>query len=103
MAQEHKQHHITSSQVLSKTMMALFALTVLTVIMARIHLGAFAAPIAFLIAAIKAFLVMSFFMGLKYDDKSNRIIFASAFFFLAVLFFFSSLDIWTRVVVQSTL
>lgn len=84
-------------------MVALFVLTVLTVVMARIHLGMFAAPVAFLIAAVKAYLVMSFFMGLKYDDKSNRIIFASGFFFLAILFFFSALDIWTRVVVQSTL
>lgn len=103
MATEHKQHHITSSQILTKTMIALFVLTVLTVVMARIHLGVFAAPVAFLIAAVKAFLVMSFFMGLKYDDKSNRLIFASGFFFLALLFFFSALDIFTRVAVQSTL
>ncbi|MEZ0392008.1 MAG: cytochrome C oxidase subunit IV family protein, partial [Pseudobdellovibrionaceae bacterium] len=61
------------------------------------HLGVLATPIAFLIAIVKALLVMAFFMGLKYDVKGNRLIFATGFFFLGLLFFFCALDIWTRV------
>ena len=98
-----QEHHVTPSAVLVKTFLALIVLTVLTVVAARLHLGALAAPVAFLIATVKAVLVMAFFMGLKYDVALNRIIFLSGFFFLALLLFFSALDIYTRPLVNSTL
>lgn len=85
------------------TAAALFALTFATVGFHMMHLGALAAPVAFLIASIKAAFVMLFFMGLKYDNLVNRVIFGTAFFFLALLFSFSALDIWTRVTQLSTL
>ena len=90
-------HHIVSTAILARVFAALIGLTALTVFTSRLHLGVFEAPLAFLIAAVKAFLVMGFFMGLKYDTKSNRMIFATGFFFLAVLFFFCFLDISTRI------
>ncbi len=88
---------------LLKVALWLIALTVLTVVTAQMKLGWAAAPIAFLIAAIKAFMVMGVFMGLKFDSKLNRIIFSLGFFFLALLYLFSVLDIWTRVPEISTL
>lgn len=103
MANNHNEHHITSSAILFKTAVALLFLTALTVICARLHLGMFAAPVAFLIASIKAYLVMSYFMGLKYDVKENRMIFATGFIFLGILFFFTVLDIWSRIPISSTL
>lgn len=96
-------HHIVSTAILGRVCAGLLVLTALTVLTSRMHLGVLAAPVAFVIAAIKAFLVMAFFMGLKYDAKSNRLIFATAFFFLALLFFFCALDISTRVNELSTL
>ena len=99
----HQQHHVISAKTLLNVFLALLALTALTVFSARMHLGVLAAPVAFIIATIKAFLVMGFFMGLKYDDKSNRVIFGAGFVFLALLFFFCALDIWTRMQVISTL
>lgn len=96
-------HHIVSTVILGRVCVALLVLTVLTVVTSRMHLGALAAPVAFLIAAVKAFLVMGFFMGLKYDAKSNRLIFATGFFFLGLLFILCFLDIATRVLEISTL
>ena len=96
-------HHIVSTVILGRVCAGLLALTALTVITSRFHLGLLAGPVAFVIAAVKAFLVMAFFMGLKYDAKSNRMIFATGFFFLAVLFFFCFLDITTRLHEVSTL
>ncbi len=101
--QNSQEHHIIPASILAKTAGALLLLTFLTVAAARIHLGVFAAPVAFLIAGIKAFLVMSFFMGLKYEVKENRIVFSLGFIFLGILFFFCALDIWTRVHFVSTL
>ncbi len=87
----------------TKVLMILFGLTGLTVVTSRIDLGAFAGLVAFAIAAVKAYLVMSIFMHLKDDKAENRWIFASGFFFLLVLFFFSALDIWTRIAQLNTL
>ncbi len=99
----HQDHHVIPFPVLAKVAVALLALTALTVITSRMHLGVMAAPVAFAIALVKAFLVMGFFMGLKYDVKSNRLIFASGFFFLLLLFFICALDVWTRIHQMSTL
>ena len=96
-------HHIVPFSVLRNVCGALLVFTALTVIAARMHLGALAAPVAFTIALCKALLVMAFFMGLKYDVRSNRLIFATGFFFLFVLWFFTYLDIFTRIFQASTL
>ncbi|MCK6597423.1 MAG: cytochrome C oxidase subunit IV family protein [Bdellovibrionaceae bacterium] len=101
-------HHIIPAEIYKKVALALFVLTLLTVgfhylFHSVMHGSVLAAPVAFLIAAVKASLVLMFFMGLKYDSVDNRIIFALGFFFLFVLIFFSALDIWTRVAVTSTL
>jgi cytochrome c oxidase subunit 4 len=100
---KHASHHVIPFAVLTRTFIALVILTVLTVICARIHLGSFEAPVAFLIAIAKALLVITFFMGMKYDSNSNRIIFGTAFVFLAIFAFFSILDIWTRIAQFNTL
>lgn len=98
-------HHIVPLKVLVKTAAALLCLTLVTMIAFwnNHHLGAFAAPIAFLIAMIKATLVMMFFMGLKYDNWLNRVIFGLGFFFLALLYLISETDIMTRAHEVSTL
>ena len=98
---EEDAHHIMPFAVYVKVASALFILTILTVSAHQMHLGAFAAPVAFLIASIKAALVLLFFMHLKYDNMTNRVIFATGFFFLALLFAFCAIDIWTRIA-QST-
>jgi len=100
---DHHSHHIIPLPIYLKTAIALFVLTILTVVGHQMHLGALAAPVAFLIAAVKASLVLLFFMGLKYDNMMNRVIFSLGFFFLVLLFFFCALDIWTRILEISTL
>lgn len=99
MANNHEEHHITPLNVYLKVAGGLFALTFLTIAAhaLREHFQPFSAVIAFAIAAVKAYLVMAWFMHLKYDTLSNRIIFATGFFFLALLFAISALDIFTRV------
>ncbi len=103
MGEQSKGHYIVPSKILTQVLLALVALTFLTVFTAQLHLGVLAGPIAFLIAIVKALLVMAYFMGLKYDDRSNRIIFSLGFIGLLVLFFFSALDIYTRILQNNTL
>ena len=101
----HLHPHITPMATYLKVAGALFALTFLTIIAHHFNkqLGALAAPVAFLIAMVKAFLVMAWFMHMKDDKVLNRVIFGTGFFFLVVLFFFSAMDIATRVIEHSPL
>ena len=96
-------HHMTPIATYFKVAVALFALTILTVTAHQMHLGAFAAPVAFLIATVKAILVLLWCMHLKDDNMTNRVIFASGFFFLLVLYLFSVIDLGTRVIEHSVL
>lgn len=96
-------HHIIPLATYFKIFGALIVLTVVTVGAAQIHFGAFNAVVAFGIASVKASLVLGYFMHLKYDNLMNRVIIGSGVFFLLVLWFFSVLDIGTRILNQSPL
>src|SRR4051812_19885582 len=93
---EHKGHHILSNKTGLRILGALLGLTVLTVVSSRIDLGALNAPIAILIASVKALLVVLFFMGLKYDANENRAFFASSFVFFLLFVVLTMCDVFTR-------
>ncbi len=102
---EHSPHHVTPMSVYIKVAVALYVFTILTVVAHNFEhaLGSMAAPVALLIATFKAALVMLYFMGLKYDDNQNRVIFSCGFLFLILLYFFTVLDILTRITQSSSL
>ncbi len=101
----HTEHHITPLSTYLKIAGALFVLTFLTVGMhaLRNYTSPFSPLIAFSIAGVKAYLVMAYFMHLKYETPLNKIIFATGFLFLLVLVFFCVLDIYTRLATSSVL
>ena len=93
----HHEHHLMSFKTHMNVFWALIVLTVLTVWAAQFDFGALGPVVAFGIATVKALLVMGWFMHLKYDGMINRIIMGSGFFFLALLFVISVIDIYTRI------
>lgn len=99
------EHHITPFSVYMKVALALFALTFLTIAAhsVRQYLGPAAPLVAFAIAGVKAFLVMAWFMHLKYESMENRIVFALGFIFLVVLFGISITDILSRQLISGVL
>ena len=92
----HDLYHVAPLSNYFKVFGGLLVCTLLTV-MASGHFGHADVIVAMAIATFKAALVMLFFMHLKYDNMANRVIIASGFFFLLVLFAFSSFDLFTRV------
>jgi cytochrome c oxidase subunit 4 len=64
---------------------ALMVGTVVTVVVAKIHLGWLNLPVALAIAVTKAMLVILFFMHLKDHPKLIKVTFAAAFFFFLIL------------------
>lgn len=100
----HHEHHVIPVSVFMNVFYALVALTALTVVTAKfMSFGKMDAFVAFSIAAVKATLVMMYFMHLKYDSIMNRVIILGSFFFVLLLYIFSVLDIFTRIPQHSTL
>lgn len=97
------ENHIIGFKTYFSILLSLLILTVITVAVAQIDFGVLNAFFAMLIATAKAGLVLLYFMHLKYDDKIYGIIFASAVFFVVILFVFSKLDVMTRVLQNSVL
>jgi caa(3)-type oxidase subunit IV len=90
-------HHILSSKVTRRTLVALLILTIVTVAAAQIDLGtSLNFALAMLIATVKAMVVTLIFMGLKYDTVDNRIYFYSSAFFISVFILLTASDIFTR-------
>jgi cytochrome c oxidase subunit 4 len=91
-------HPVTSPKVYAGVLVALLALTAITVTAAGIDFGPYNTVIALVIATIKASLVALFFMHLRYD-RFNAVIFLGGVFFLAVFLIFTLFDINSRVMV----
>jgi cytochrome c oxidase subunit 4 len=76
----------------------LMALMVLTAILSRVPMGREVNTIiALVIAAIKASLVLLFFMHLKYEDyKLSAVVFVAGFFWLLIFFGLTLTDYLSR-------
>jgi caa(3)-type oxidase subunit IV len=101
--QEHG-HHIAPTKVLLNNLYLLMGLMVVTVLAAKIHelvpsfptIGThFANAIAIAIALIKAFFVVSIFMGVKYTTNLAKL-FAIGGFVWFLLMFGILIDYWSR-------
>jgi len=76
---------------------ALLVLTVITVVVSVVGLPQPTAIIvAMVVAAVKASLVVLWFMHLKYDDRFYSLIFIISLFFLALFFIFTTMDVLSR-------
>jgi cytochrome c oxidase subunit 4 len=102
-AAEHEEHHIIPLATYVKVLAALLVLTVITVAASRFDFGAMNTVINIGIASVKASLVLAIFMHLKYDDKLYLVVFLTGVFFLIVMYFFSVLDLFTRIPVSPIL
>jgi cytochrome c oxidase subunit 4 len=102
MAHDKDVYHITPFATYVKVFIALVVLTVITVLVSHLPLGGFHTLAAYGIATVKALLVMAYFMHLKFDSMTNRVVVASCLFFLLLLFAICFIDIATRMRVEST-
>lgn len=95
-------HHIIPVDVYLKVFGVLMVLLVATVLAAmedfsiRLHWGPANVVIAMAIAIAKALLVVLFFMHIKYSSRLTQFIAGIAFLFLAVMFFFTFADYFSR-------
>ncbi len=84
--------HVSSTFFYVAVFSALLVLTVTTVGQSYIDLGRLNIVLVILIASMKAALVVSFFMHLRWDNKFNALIFISCIFFIGVFFAYTMND-----------
>lgn len=89
-------HHVASSALFLKVLVALLILTGITVAASRKDFGAANMLIAMAIASVKASLVISIFMHVWWDTAINKIFFLGSFLFLSLLLLFTLADFSTR-------
>jgi cytochrome c oxidase subunit 4 len=79
-------HVITPVSTLFIVFGTLFVLTILTVVTARMDLGAANTPIALGIAVLKASLVIIYFMAVRYNTPLTKVVVVAGFFWLLIMF-----------------
>jgi len=84
--------HIVPNRILIPTGIALLFLTLVTVLVAKVHLGEANIYVAMGIAVLKASLVALFFMHLRWDRPFNQIVFVGSLFFVALFIAFVMAD-----------
>ncbi len=93
-------HHISPVRLYWVVFGALLVFTGLTYAVSFADLGPAALPVAMLVACVKASLVCTFFMHLKYDERFNVLVFLSSIFFMLVFFAFTMMDVTTRAIIH---
>ncbi len=88
--------HVSSTAFYVAVFMVLIGLTVLTVGQSYVDLGKLNIALVIAIATLKASLVVSFFMHLRWDNKFNVLIFLSTIFFIGVFFVYTMNDTNSR-------
>ena len=93
---DHGKPHVLPLSTYLMVGSALLVLTFVTVMVAQYQFGEWNLIVAMAIAAVKATLVLLFFMHLKYDNKLYTYAFLISIAFLAVFITFTMIDTMTR-------
>lgn len=90
---EHNElFHVSPVNVLVGVLAVLVVLTVVTWFVATLNLGALGVALALVIATAKSYLVITYFMHMKYDSWANRAYLLTAFVMVGIFFFYAGLD-----------
>jgi cytochrome c oxidase subunit IV len=89
-------HHVMPVRTNIAVFVALLVLLVMTVVAARLPLGALHVPVAMTIAVVKAVLIMLFFMHLLHSHRLMMVVSVASFFWLAIMVVLTLNDYLTR-------
>lgn len=90
MANNHS--HTTEYVVLARVLLVLLFFTLVTISVTSHHLAAFSVTVALVIASVKSFMVLSYFMHLKYERILLRILAGMIFALYAVIILITFID-----------
>lgn len=94
--QHPTQHKVVSWKVYAAILVSLLVLTIITVLVAGVHLGAFNTAVALGIAVLKAALVVLFFMNMRHSTPLLRMAAIAAFVWFGIMIAFTMSDFVSR-------
>lgn len=89
---EHNTPHITEYRVLGRILLVLLFLTMVTIGVTSLELGTLTVTVALLIACVKVFLVLIYFMHLKYESWLLRILVGMVFLLFLLIIVITFID-----------
>lgn len=92
-----EKHHIVPYRLYLIILLALLAFTFLSIGITSIELGAYTVAGALIFAIVKSYLVLTYFMHLKYDKPYIRIMVSFVFSIFVVVLVITMLDYLYRV------
>lgn len=87
-----EKHHVVPYRVYIIVLLALVTLTMSSIEVTRIEMGAYTVAAALIFACIKSFLVLTYFMHLKYDKKYIVAMVAFVFIIFLIMIVFTFID-----------
>ncbi|NVO03583.1 MAG: cytochrome C oxidase subunit IV family protein [Bacteroidetes bacterium] len=84
--------HITEYKVLGRILLILMFFTFATISVTSFNLASFTVTVALLIAGIKGYFVLSYFMHLKYENLLLRILVGMIFVLFALIVLITFID-----------
>ncbi len=84
--------HVVDPRILLAVWATLLVLTLVTVGVTRLELGAFAFLVAMIIATVKASLVALYFMHLRYDHPFHAVVLIASLVFVALFIYVALVD-----------
>jgi len=89
-------NHISSYPLNLTVLLVLLLLTTTSVLAIKFHLGAFTVAIALIIASIKAGIVLTYFMHLKFENLLLRLMVGGVFLLFTIVVVITFIDYYFR-------
>ena len=89
-------NHITSYLLNWTVLLTLLLLTTATILAIKLHFGAFTVAVALIIACVKAFIVLTYFMHLKFENLLLKLMVGGVFLLFAIVVVITFIDYYFR-------
>lgn len=101
MSSSSEDHFVVPLKYYVGTLIALLILTFITVWVAQFDLGRITIYLAMFVAMIKAAFVVFFFMGVKWEESFNKVVFFGSLVFVGIFLTIVLFDVLTRTGIYS--
>lgn len=88
--------HTSEYSLLGRILVLLMFLTLITILVAVVDLGPLTLTVALLIAGVKSYFVLAYFMHLKYESLLLRVLVGAVFFLFVCLVLITYIDYYFR-------
>lgn len=89
-------NHISSYSLNWTVLITLLILTTVSILAIEMHFGAFTVAVALIIASVKAGIVLTYFMHLKFENLLLRIMVTGVFLLFAIVIVITFIDYYFR-------